>query len=145
MTEYLTEHPLGRGPVPRQRVHAAVDRTLEVCAGYEPGDPSATGIRNHLALALTRCGRWEEALRQFELIGTDVRELPWAYVDGENEVRGFADERENTRVQVAKAVPFFSRLPPRGLAPCGSCGSCASCTSCASCAGRPAGVPRRPP
>ncbi|MEO3768652.1 hypothetical protein [Streptomyces sp. B5E4] len=112
VTEYLTEHPAGRGPVPRQRVTAAVDRTLEVSAGYEPGDPAATRIRNHLALALARCGRWEEALRQFELIGTDVREIPWAYLDGENEVRGFADARENTRVQVAKAVPFFSRYRP---------------------------------
>jgi len=110
-TEYLTEHPT-RGPVPRRRIHAAVDHTLSACAAYAPDDPAVTGIRNHLALALTRCGRWEEALRQFELIGTDVQEFPWCYLDGENELRAFVDERENTRVQVAKAIPLFSRYHP---------------------------------
>lgn len=112
VTEYLTEHPGRRGPVPRQRVNAAVDRALEVCAGYEAGDRDAARIRNHLALALVRCGRWEEALRQFELIGTDVRKFPWAYLDGETEVRAFVDARENARVQVARTVPFFSRYLP---------------------------------
>lgn len=112
VTEYALDHAPGEdGPIPARRVAAAVDRALELSAHYEPGDPVAAGFRNHLALALIRADRLEEALETFRAIGVHARSSPWALLGGDP-LEEFLDLRKGVRLQLAGRIPLFSRPAP---------------------------------
>ncbi|MGW2285248.1 hypothetical protein [Streptomyces phaeochromogenes] len=112
VTEYALEHEagIGRGPVAWSRIEALVESGLELSAAYGPGDRRAAGFRNHLALALIRCERHQEALEVFRLIGTDARTFPWAYLGDAREV--FLLLRKGVRVQVSRSTPYFGGSSP---------------------------------
>ena len=110
VTEYALDHGVGEGPIPASRIDAAVDRTLALSRSFRYGDPVAAGFRNHLAFALIRAERWEEALEEFRAIGTHARRQPWGYLGDALAV--FWQMRTGVRTRLAARTPFFAELPP---------------------------------
>ncbi|WP_211257246.1 hypothetical protein [Streptomyces megasporus] len=111
VTEYVLQGD-EEDEIPEERVTAAVERTLELSAHYEPGDPVAAGFRNHLALALIRAGRLEDALETFRAIGVHARAHPWKY-ENSDALAEFLEMRQGVRVLIARRTPFFAKPAPR--------------------------------
>lgn len=110
-TAYAWLEDPGAAPVPRERLDAAADTALALSAGYAPGDPWPTEVRNLLAYVLVRLGRWQDALGQLRLIGPHATSFPWARLSGDP-LGQFLELRDGVRLEVASRIPLWA--PRRG-------------------------------
>ncbi|PGH50821.1 hypothetical protein [Streptomyces sp. Ru87] len=101
----VLDHP---GPLPGSRLDAAADLAIEMSDRYPAGDPWPAQARNVLVHLLIVRGRWEEALRQFRLIGPHATAFPWNTVS-DDPLGQFLEMRDGTRIQVASTMPLWRR------------------------------------